>query len=117
MQPSENLHEDQDKVMEIMPVDRKKEEMAIPSAVTYSDDTDATWIKKGKRPYYGYTEHVSADAKEGYVPGGHVTPAVADTTELEKLVAELNFPEGSMVQSHSERQETQRWKYGEGCTE
>jgi transposase, IS5 family len=85
------------KVMEIIPEDRK-EETKPSTVISYSDDTDATWIKKGKRPYYGYKAHVSVDAKDGYVIGGHVTPAnVADTTELEKLVDDLNLPEGSMV--------------------
>jgi IS5 family transposase len=57
-----------------------------------------TWIKKGKKAYYGYKAHISVDAKDGYVLGGHVTPAnVADTTELEKLVNELDLPEGSMI--------------------
>ena len=86
------------KVMEIMPEDRKEEKTDIPSTVTYSDDTDATWIKKGKRPYYGYKAHVSVDAKDGYVIGGHVTPAnVADTTELERLVDASNLPQNSFV--------------------
>lgn len=83
------------KVMEIMPEDRKEDKTDGP-AISYSDDTDATWIKKGKRSYYGYKAHVSVDAKDGYVIGGHVTPAnVADITELEKLIAHL--PEGSIV--------------------
>jgi transposase, IS5 family len=86
------------KVMEIMPEDRKEEKTGISSAVSYSGDTDAAWIKKGKRPYYGYKAHVSVDAKEGYVLGGHVTPAnVADTTELKKLVEGSSIPEGSMI--------------------
>jgi IS5 family transposase len=86
------------KLMEIIPEDRKEEETKPSTAISYSDDTDATWIKKGKRPYYGYKAHVSVDAKDGYVIGGHVTPAnVADTTELEKLVDDLNLPEGSMI--------------------
>jgi IS5 family transposase len=86
------------KVMEIIPEDRKEEKTDIPSTVTYSDDTDATWIKKGKRPYYGYKAHVSVDAKDGYVIGGHVTPAnVADTTELERLVDASNLPQNSFV--------------------
>jgi len=112
------------KVMEIIPEDRKEEEStsetspqgaaksstsptgneeetsseASPPRITYSDDHDATWIKKGKRPYYGYKAHVSVDAHDGYVIGGHVTPANrADTTEFERLVDELNLPEGAMV--------------------
>jgi IS5 family transposase len=83
------------KVVEIMAEDRKEEKTETPK-VTYSKDTDAAWIKKGKRPYYGYKAHISVDAKDGYVTGGHVTPAnIADTTELEKLVDHI--PEGTII--------------------
>jgi IS5 family transposase len=86
------------KVLEIMPEDRKEEETKSSTVISYSDDTDAAWIKKGKRPYYGYKAHVSVDAKDGYVIGGHVTSANrADTTELERLVDGLHLPEGSMI--------------------
>jgi IS5 family transposase len=86
------------KVMEIMPEDRKEEETTGKPTVSYSDDTDATWIKKGKRPYYGYKAHVSVDVRDGYVIGGHVTPAnIADTTELETLLEKLNLPKGTMI--------------------
>ena len=83
------------KVMEIMPEDRKEETIETP-AITYSDDSDAAWIKKGNRPYYGYKGHISVDAEEGFITGGHITPAnTADTTEFEKLVN--RSPEGSIV--------------------
>jgi IS5 family transposase len=86
------------KVMEIMPEDRKEENTETPPVVTYSDDTEAAWIKKGKRPYYGYKAHLSVDAKDGYILGGHVTPAnVADTTEFEKLINGSNLPKDSFV--------------------
>lgn len=86
------------KVTEIMPEDRKEEETKPSTGISYSDDTDATWIRKGKRPYYGYKAHISVDARDGYVIGGHVTPANrADTTELERLVDTLNLPEGAMI--------------------
>jgi len=86
------------KVVEIMPEDRKEEKAEVPPSVTYSDDADAAWIKKGKKPYYGYKAHVSVDAKDGYVIGGHVTPAnTADTTEFEKLINESRISEGSIV--------------------
>lgn len=86
------------KAVEIIPEDRKEEETVAPPVISYSNDIDATWIKKGKKPYYGYKAHISVDAKDGYVLGGHVTPAnVADTTELEKLVDELDLPKGSMI--------------------
>jgi IS5 family transposase len=41
---------------------------------------------KGKKPYNGYKTHMAVDTREGFILGGHVTPAhVADTTEFEKL--------------------------------
>jgi len=46
------------KVTEVMPEDRREEKSEMPaSVVTYSDDPDANWIKKGKRAYYGYKGH------------------------------------------------------------
>jgi IS5 family transposase len=85
------------KVMEIMPEDRSEEKTEMP-VITYSDDTDANWIKKGNRAYYGYKGHISVDAKEGFVLGGHITPAsTADTKELERIVNESSLPEGSIV--------------------
>lgn len=85
------------KVVEVMPEDRKEEESS-PQTITYSDDPDATWVKKGKRPYYGYKGHISVEAEEGFILGGHVTPAhVADTTQFEKLLTESSLPEGSFV--------------------
>ncbi|MCX5814096.1 MAG: IS5 family transposase [Proteobacteria bacterium] len=87
------------KVTELMPEDRMEEKSEMPaSVVTYSDDPDANWIKKGKRAYYGYKGHISVDAKEGFILGGHVTPAsTADTKELERVINESHFPEGSPV--------------------
>lgn len=86
------------KVMEIIPEDRKEEETETPPVITYSDDTDARWIQKGKKPYYGYKAHVSVDGKDGYIIGGHITPAnTADTTELAELVNQLDLPHGSIV--------------------
>jgi transposase, IS5 family len=86
------------KVIEVMPEDRKEEEAANLPVIAYSDDPDATWIRKGKKAYYGYKAHVSVDAEEGFILGGHITPAnVADTTECERLVAESHLPPGSFV--------------------
>ncbi len=87
------------KVTELMPEDRHEEKTSTPSPViTYSDDTDANWIKKGNRAYYGYKGHISVDAKVGFILGGHVTPAsTADITELEKVICESHIPEGSLI--------------------
>jgi transposase, IS5 family len=85
------------KVIEVMPEDRKEEEASAPHT-SYSADTDATWIKKGMRPYYGYKAHITVDAKESFILGGHITPAhVADTTELTHLLNDAKIPEGAFV--------------------
>ncbi len=40
------------KVMDIMPEDRKEDKgETSSSSITYSDDTDANWIRKGNRAY------------------------------------------------------------------
>ena len=79
------------KVIEVMAEDRGEEETDTPPPqITYSDDHDATWVRKGKKPYYGYKTHVVVDTKEGFILNGHVTPAhVADTTEFENLMENL----------------------------
>ena len=86
------------KVIEIMPEDRREDTEEISSIITYSDDPDATWIKKGKKPYYGYKVHIAVDTQDGFILGGHVTPAhVADTSEFEKLLGEANLAPDSLV--------------------
>jgi len=89
------------KVIEVIPEDRNEEEPSSevsPPQTTYSDDHDATWVRKGKKPYYGYKTHVVVDTREGFILNGHVTPAhVADTTEFEKLLTNLSLPDTSPV--------------------
>jgi len=77
------------KVIEVIPEDRREEETSDQPVIAYSNDSDATWIKKGKKAYYGYKAHLSVDAEDGFILGGHITPAnVADTTECKRLVEE-----------------------------
>ena len=87
------------KVIEVVPEDRKEEESAAPHVtVTYSDDADATCAKKGNIIYYGYKAHVAAESEDGFILGGHVTPAnVADITQLEKTLEVSCVPKGSFV--------------------
>jgi len=81
------------KVIEVMAEDRQEVTHKPPSPViSYSDDPDATWVKKGKKPYYGYKAHIAVDTGNGFILGGHVTPAhVADTTEFDRLLTEANL--------------------------
>lgn len=65
---------------------------------TYSDDHEARWTIKAKKPYYGYKIHIATDAEHGFIVGGHATPANrADTKELMEVVRESGAAEGSMV--------------------
>jgi len=83
------------KVIEVIPEDRKEEEHTpslIFPPVIYSDDLDAMWLKKGKKAYYGYKAHICVDAQDGFILGGHVTPAnVADVTEFRRLLGESHL--------------------------
>ena len=88
------------KVIEMMPEDRKEEQYeGEPSyEVTYSDDTEAAWVIKGNQPHYGYKVHMATDACEGFILGGHVTPANhADTSEFEKVVEDLALTPETVV--------------------
>ncbi len=81
------------KVIDVMPEDRKEEESAVSSdcKLAYSDDTEATWVRKGNRPHYGYKMHVATD-RAGFVLSGHVTGAnVSDTGEFIRLVESLDL--------------------------
>lgn len=91
------------KVLEIeaVPEDRKEcpEDQGVSQVnVTYSHDTDAAWLKKGKDFHYGYKLHAAVDTKDGFILGGHMTPANAsDTGEFKRLVGEVNLPKRSRV--------------------
>jgi IS5 family transposase len=94
------------KVIDVMPVDREEpeaEEQSGPGSesgveVSYSDDSEAAWVKKGDRPHYGFKAHAAADVIEGFFLGGEVTPAnVADTKELKPVVAGLGLPADTLV--------------------
>lgn len=88
------------KVIEVMPEDRNEEETdPKPShEVTYSDDSEATWVRKGAQPHYGYKVHMATDAHAGFIIGGHVTPAHrADTSEFEQVVDELGLEKETVV--------------------
>ncbi len=50
-------------------------------------DTDARWTKKGNNSYYGYKNHINADAKHKLVRKYEITSAeVHDSQPFEKLV-------------------------------
>ena len=88
------------KIVDVMVEDRREDESAPPSnhEVTYSDDKEASWVRKGNQPHYGYKLHMGTDVDHGFILGGHVTGAhVADTSEFEPLVDSLSLDAGAVV--------------------
>lgn len=86
------------KTLELLPEDREEPEAEPGVTVTYSDDTDAAWLRKGRKAYYGYKMHVATDSRDGFVLGGHVTPANhSDIRELPRLLKEVPLPHGGVV--------------------
>ncbi|WP_051271542.1 transposase [Fundidesulfovibrio putealis] len=86
------------KTLDLLPQDRKKSEGEPDVTVTYSDDADAAWLRKGNKAYYGYKMHVATDSRDGFVLGGHVTPANhSDVKELPRLLQDVPLPPGGVV--------------------
>ena len=76
--------------IEVVPEDRAESDTAEQVIVSHSNDTEAAWLKKGKRTYYGYKVHMASDPTYGLVVGGHVTPAnQSDMNELGQLLSEI----------------------------
>ena len=93
------------KVIDVMPVDRQESEASETSTehesgskVSYSDDVETSWVKKGKEPHYGYKAHSATDGIVGFFLTGRTTPAhVADTTQLGGVVADLDLPPKTLI--------------------
>ncbi len=88
--------------------------------ITHSKDSDAKWLKKGKRSYFGYRAYARCD-KEGFIDKTHVESAnCSEMTQLSKMVSDLDA--GVRVQadkgfsSHSNRAYLQLKKLKNGLT-
>ena len=87
------------KVIDVMPEDRKEHESAVLSnhKLTYSDDVEAAWVRKGNQPHYGYKMHMATD-HAGFVLGGHVTAAnMSDTGEFITILNGLDLQSNTVV--------------------
>jgi|SRR5208282_616685 len=85
---------------ESIPQDRKENEKPESSSpeITYSDDTEAKWLVKGKKAVYGFKVHMAVDDKNGFILGGHVTGAnVSDMNEIQKVIEGIGLKERSSV--------------------
>lgn len=84
---------------ESIPEDRKEDDDdSDPPNISYSDDADAKWLKKGKKAVYGYKAHLSVDTEHGFILGGHVTGAnVSDMHQLERIIGASGLADGSEI--------------------
>ncbi len=58
---------------------------------------EATWVRKGNQPHYGYKMHMVTDPA-GFVLGGHVTAAnISDTGEFITILNGLDWQSNTMV--------------------
>jgi IS5 family transposase len=80
--------------LEATPVDRFEEETVyeVKGKESCSKDPDATWLKKGKRSYFGYKGFMTTDKEDGFITHVHVTPAHAsEVKELGRILPKLNL--------------------------
>jgi IS5 family transposase len=86
------------KALDVTPEDREEEETGSepdPFKLNYSDEVEASWVRKGNTPRYGYKMHIAVGTG-GIVLGGHVTPAnISDTSEFRRLVENLKLRRGA----------------------
>ena len=65
--------------------------------VTYSDDTDASWLKKGDQCVYGYSASVTTD-EDGLVESVTTFPANrSEMTRLEEVLEPMNTQPGQVL--------------------
>jgi len=85
--------------VEMVTVDREEDnDSECKVTVSYSNDAQAAWTRKGSRYYYGYKGHMAVDSGDGFILTGHVTPAnSADTQQMERLVRSARLPKKSRV--------------------
>lgn len=87
--------------LEVIPEDRREpDEPEV--TISHSDDTEAAWLKKGKKSSYGYKVHMAADAETGLVISGHVTPA--NKSDMKGLSGVLDrLPEGTEGRCYADK--------------
>jgi len=87
------------KVLDVLPQDRQEDnEDGADVTISYSDDAEAAWLRKGNRAYYGYKIHAATDTRDGFVLGGHATPANrSDTEEFVAVLDEVDVKVGESI--------------------
>ena len=76
------------KELKAIAVDREEDMTSyqVEEDKSLSKDPDATWLKKGKRSYFGYKGFMLTDQEDGYIDQVHVTPAhVSEMSEFKNI--------------------------------
>jgi IS5 family transposase len=71
-------------------------------------DTDARWTKKGNKSYYGYKDHINADAEHKIIRQYEVTPANVHDSQVFEEIVEL--PKAELAEERAEGEEAERPK-------
>lgn len=61
----------------------------------HSADPDATWVKKGKKSYFGYRGYAISDGGKGFIH--HIAVAPAHESEIKKLPSLLEYVHGNRL--------------------
>ena len=87
------------KVLDVLPqYCQEDNEDGTDVTISYSDDAEAAWLRKGNRAYYGYKIHAATDTRDGFVLGGHATPANrSDTEEFVAVLDEVDAKVGESI--------------------
>lgn len=100
-------------------IDRQEENhYRIEEQEKFSKDPDATWLKKGKRSYFGYKGFMIVDQEDGYIDQVHVTPAhISEVSELKEIIKDrqdkrLYGDKGYASQSNKEMLRAKKTKNG-----
>jgi len=73
------------------PLEDRAENQSATSDISYGKDSDAKWIKKGKKSHYGYKVFASVDDNHGFIQTVHIESAEAyEAYRLETMLNDIN---------------------------
>jgi IS5 family transposase len=72
-------------------IENDREETGKKPEIEESKDPNATWLKKGKKSYFGYKGFMVTDTEDGFIQTVHIESAnEAEIDKLEKIIPEIN---------------------------
>jgi IS5 family transposase len=72
-------------------IENDREETGTSVEIEESKDPNATWLKKGKKSYFGYKGFMVTDSEEGFILAVHTESAnEAEIDKLDKIIPDIN---------------------------